>query len=62
MSFIFCDGDTHEILDIVDYLVNLSPELSKAYHIINHLKYDLLTNDTQGFIEDLEESKLYSLC
>ena len=46
---------------IVDYLVNLSPELSKAYHTINDLKYDISTNDAQQLIEDLETSKLYSL-
>ena len=60
--------ESHRLFDglmtekmIVDYLVNLSPELSKAYHTINDLKYDISTNDAQQLIEDLETSKLYSL-
>lgn len=46
---------------MVDYLVNLSPELSKAYHIINDLKYDIATNDVLQFIKDLKHAKFYQL-
>ncbi|MBS4461052.1 ISL3 family transposase [Aerococcaceae bacterium zg-B36] len=60
--------DTHRLFDgkmtekmIVDYLVNLSPQLSAAYQIINDLKYDIATNDSQQFKEDLITSKLQPL-
>lgn len=46
---------------IVDYLINLSPQLSMAYRIINDLKYDITTNDVCQFQDDLTDSKLHQL-
>lgn len=60
--------ETHRLFDgkmtekmIVDYLVDLSPQLSKAYHIINDLKYDIATNNSNQFIDDLKHSERYQL-
>ncbi|MBS4762429.1 ISL3 family transposase [Carnobacteriaceae bacterium zg-ZUI252] len=60
--------ETHRLFDgmmtekmIVDYLVDLSPQLSRVHHIINNLKYDIATNDSQQFIDDLNASKSYQL-
>lgn len=60
--------ETHRLFDglmtekmIVDYLVGLSERLSQAYHTINNLKYDIATNDSQQFIDDLNASKMYQL-
>lgn len=60
--------ETHRLFDgrmtekmIVDYLIDLSPQLYTAYHIINDLKYDIETNDYQQFIDDLKTSKQYQL-
>lgn len=62
------DFKTHRLFDglmtekmIVDYLVDLSPQLSQAYHIINDLKYSIATHDVQQFTDDLNASKLYTL-
>lgn len=56
--------ETHRLFEglitqkmMVDYVINLSPQLLNAYQIINDLKYDIATNDSQQFIEDLTESK-----
>lgn len=60
--------ETHRLFEgkmtekmMVDYLVALSPELSKAYHVINDLKYDIGTNDSLQFTEDLTLSKHFPL-
>ncbi|MBS4770666.1 transposase, partial [Carnobacteriaceae bacterium zg-ZUI240] len=60
--------ETHRLFDgmmtekmIVDYLVDLSPQLSRVHHIINNLKYDIASNDSQQFIDDLNASKSYQL-
>ncbi|MBS4761771.1 transposase, partial [Carnobacteriaceae bacterium zg-ZUI252] len=60
--------ETHRLFDglmtekmIVDYLVDLSPQLSRVHNIINNLKYDIASNDSQQFIDDLNASKSYQL-
>ncbi|MBS4762441.1 transposase, partial [Carnobacteriaceae bacterium zg-ZUI252] len=60
--------ETHRLFDglmtekmIVDYLVDLSPQLSRVHNIINNLKYDIATNDSRQFIDDLNASKSYQL-
>lgn len=46
---------------IVDYLVDMSEDLSKAYHIINDLKYDISTKNPKLFIDDLKNTRQYTL-
>ncbi|MCY3029010.1 ISL3 family transposase [Aerococcus sp. JJEM-2022a] len=58
---------THRLFDglvseqmIVDYLTNLSPELSRTYTYVNRLKYSIYTHDIQAFKDLLIEVKKYT--
>lgn len=45
---------------MVNYLINLSKPLSKAYHIANKLRYSLKNRDFKRFKEQLLQSKMES--